>query len=383
VVKKALLAILLTVLCLSLFSCSTASGQLHKAGKIDVLVVTGTYRQMGEQYGSLLKDQLNANYNGIVKGLKDLKGLTLQDLQDFGDNIYAGYPQKYKEMVQGLAETSGLGLEKAKVLNAQELYISAALVDMFSKKNGCTGMATWGDYSLGPLVFGRNYDLGPVNHQYATMVVYNPTDGSIPVASWTFAGCIYLTSGMNSSGVFLELNNGSASDPSDFTASRPWAPIELFAFLEQSTSLKQLTSYFEASRPDLSYIVQGADKNGAVSFEWATSGVKVRQPDRSGLLVATNAFFDPSWGQTPEDGVDFVVTRRNNLLALGEQNKGKFTPELMMKTISTPIEEGGAFRAPNLTSYEIVAQPESLTMWVRVPEYQDWVKIDLKQYFLQ
>jgi hypothetical protein len=381
--KKILLLALLAVLCLSLVSCGSNSGELNKAGKINVLVLKGTYRQMGEQYGSLLKDELNANYDGIVKGLKDLKGLTLEDLQEFGNNIYANYPQKYKEIVEGLAETSGLGLEKEKVLLAQEIYISDALVDMVTKQKGCTGMAAWGDYSAGPLVFGRNYDLGPVNHQYATMVVYNPTDGSIPVASWTFAGCIYVTRAMNSSGVFLELNNGSASDPSDFTASRPWAPIELFAFLEQSTSLKQLTSYFEATRPDLSYIVQGADKNGAVSFEWATSGVKVRQPDKNGLLVATNAFFDPSWGQTPEDGVDFVVTRRTNLLALGEQNKGKFTPEVMMKVISTPVEEGGAFRAPNLTSYEIVAQPETITMWVRVPEYQEWVKIDLKQYFLQ
>jgi len=381
--KKVLLITLLAVLCLSLVSCNTNSGKLDKAGKINVLVLKGTYREMGEQYGSLLKDELTANYNGIVKGLKDLEGLTLEDMQQFENNMYASYPQKYKEIVEGLAESSGLGLEKAKVLNAQEIYISAALVDMFNKKNGCTGMATWGEYSSGPLVFGRNYDLGPVNHQYATMVVYNPTDGSIPVASWTFAGCIYVTSGMNSSGVFLELNNGSASDPSDFTASRPWAPIELFAFLEASTSLTQLTSYFEATRPDLSYIVQGADKNGAVSFEWATSGVKVRQPDKNGLLVATNAFFDPSWGQTPEDGVDFVVTRRTNLFALAEQNKGKFNPELMMKTISTPLEQGGAFRAPNLTSYEIVAEPAALTVWVRVPEYQDWVQIDLKPYFLQ
>lgn len=381
--KKALLVILLTILCLSLVSCNNSSGELHKAGKINVLVLKGTYRQMGEQYGSLLKDELNANYNGMVKGLKDLEGLTLQDLQEFGSNIYAYYPQKYKEIVEGLAETSDLGLQKAKVLNAQELYVSAALVDWASKQKGCTGMAVWGDYSAGPLVFGRNYDLGPFNHQYATLVVYNPTDGSVPVASFTFAGCIYVTSGMNSSGVFLELNNGSASDPSDFTASRPWAPSDLFAFLEQSTSLKQLTAYFETTRPDLAYIVQGADKNGAVSFEWSTSGVKVRQPDKDGLLVATNAFFDPSWGQTPEDGVDFVVTRRTNLLALAEKYKGKFTPEVMMKVISTPLEEGGAFRAPNLTSYEIVAQPETLTMWLRIPEYQDWVKVDLKQYFLQ
>jgi hypothetical protein len=71
--KKILLLALLAVLCLSLVSCGSNSGELNKAGKINVLVLKGTYRQMGEQYGSLLKDELNANYDGIVKGLKDLK----------------------------------------------------------------------------------------------------------------------------------------------------------------------------------------------------------------------------------------------------------------------------------------------------------------------
>lgn len=46
-----------------------------------------------------------------------------------------------------------------------------------------------------------------------------------------------------------------------------------------------------------------------------------------------------------------------------------------------PIEEGGSFRAPNMTSYEIVAEPASLKMWLRIPEYQDWVQVDLAQFF--
>ena len=392
--KKTLAVTLLLTLLLSLCSCSSKNsgteeartGELVKAGNINVLVLEGTYRQMGEQYGSLLRNELNENYNGIVEGLKTLEGMTLQELQEFGEIIYTNYPEKYKQVMEGLADASGLGMEKALVLNAQEGYISAALADWARKQQqgGCTGMAVWGDYSSGPLVFGRNYDLGFINHQYATLVVYNPTDGSLPVASFTFAGCIYVTSGMNSSGVFLELNNGSFSDPADFTDTRPWAPIDLFSFLEQSTSLNQLTSYFEATLPDLAYIVQGADRNGAVSFEWSTSGVKVRQPDQAGLLIATNAFFDPAWNQPlpdPAEDIDFVVLRKTNLTALAEQNKGEFTPELMMKTISTPVEDGGAFRAPNLTSYEIVAEPATLTMWLRIPEFQDWVKVDLKQYF--
>lgn len=376
--KKSVILVLLGVLCISICSCtSVPRGELKKAGKINVLVLNGSYREMGEQYGTLLKKELNENYNGIAKDIKKIEDLTLEDVQEYGEVIYSTYPQKYKDILEGLAETSGLGMQKAKTLNAQEIYISAALVDMFK----CTGMAVWGDYSEGPLVFGRNYDLGPANHQYATLVVYNPSDGGVPTASFTFAGAIYVTSGMNSSGVFLELNNGSASDPSDFTGQRVFAPADLFAFLESSTSLDQLKTCFESTLPDMAYIVQGADKDGAVSFEWATSGVKVRRADKDGLLVATNAFFDPAWGQTPEDTTDAIITRRTNLFKLAEENKGKITPEKMMEIISTPLEEGGAFRAPNLTSFEIVAQPETLTMWLRVPEYQDWVKVDLNQYF--
>jgi hypothetical protein len=317
-----------------------------------------------------------------------MEDLSLEDLQAMGDSVYEKYPQKYKEIINGLARGSGLGPDKAKVLNMQEIYIGAALAAWARKHMGqCSGVAAWGPYtSGGPLVFGRNYDLGFVNHQYATMTVYNPIDGSVPTASFTFAGCIYVTSGMNSSGVFLELNNGSTSDPGDLTATRPWAPVELFSFLEQSTSLDQLATCFNATNPDLAYLVQGADRDSAASFEWSTDGVKARGPDKDGFLVATNHFVDPSWGiapPAPQTDVDFTVKRRENLLALGKQNRGKLTPEVMMKVISTPLEDGGAFRAPNLTSYEIVAQPAELTMWVRVPEYQDWVKIDLKPYFLQ
>lgn len=377
--KKVLVIALLTVVCLSVCSCTpTPEGELNKAGKINIIVLKGSYREMGEQYGTLLKKELNDNYNGMVKGIENIEDLALQDVQEYGEAIYSTYPQKYKDMLEGLAETSGLGTEKAKTLNAQEIYVSAVLTNMFK---GCTGMAVWDDYASGSLVFGRNYDLGPANHQYATLVVYNPTDGSVPTASFTFAGAIYVTSGMNSSGVFLELNNGSASDPSDFTAERVFAPADLFNFLESSTSLDQLKTCFESTLPDMAYIVQGADEGGAISFEWSTSGVKVRQPDKDGLLVATNAFFDPAWGQTPEDTTDAIITRRTNLFKLAEENKGKIGPEKMMEIISTPLEDGGAFRAPNLTSYEIVAQPETLTMWLRVPEHQDWVKVDLDQYF--
>jgi len=170
-------------------------GKLYKAGKINVVVLEGTYEEMGRQYGALLKDELNANYNGIMEGLKKMTGVTsknfyeeVKEIQDEGSQYYNTYPEKYKKIVEGLAETSGLGIEKAKFLTSQETYVFAALIAMSKGINisgaaNCSGIAAWKDYTAdGRMIFGRNYDLGPVNHEYATLVVYNPVDGSIPVA---------------------------------------------------------------------------------------------------------------------------------------------------------------------------------------------------------
>jgi hypothetical protein len=53
----------------------------------------------------------------------------------------------------------------------------------------------------------------------------------------------------------------------------------------------------------------------------------------------------------------------------------------MMEVMSIPLENGGAFRAPNVTSYQIVAVPKDLKVWIRVPEVQEWTEVDLKPLF--
>jgi len=40
-------------------------GKLFKAGAVSVLVLKGNYRQMGRQYGALLKDDLQAMHTAI------------------------------------------------------------------------------------------------------------------------------------------------------------------------------------------------------------------------------------------------------------------------------------------------------------------------------
>ena len=365
-------------------------GKLYKAGKINVVALEGSYGEMGRQYGALLREVLNANYEQIIAGIKTNDLIAAEDIEEEGGAIYDTYPEKYKEIVNGLAETSGLGIEKTKFLLAQETYVYAVLLKIAQGENisgaaQCSGLAVWNEYTPGgEMIFGRNYDLGPVSHEYAVLTIFNPTDGSLPTANFTFAGAIYVTSGMNRDGLFLELNNGSASDKNNYFGERTWAPAALLNFLEQSESLDDLAILFNSGLPDMSYIINAASQDSAYSFEWSTNGVKKREPDKDGVLAATNIFFDPAWGAQSYDvqnDPDAIVKRRDNLIAQAEENKGKINPEKMMEIISTPLEDGGTFRAPNFTSYEIVAEPAALKLWLRVPEYQDWTEVNLAEFF--
>lgn len=353
-------------------------GKLYRAGSLNVVELHGSYRYMGRQYGALQKKELNEVYDNISAGFGKDPELTYDVMLQDARSNFRFYPQRYREILYGMAETSGLGLDKQLIVNDLETYVNL-------QEGQCSGVAAWGNYTSGsPLVFGRNYDMGPKFANYATVVIYNPDDGSIPVASITYTGVVYVTSGMNKEGVFLELNNGQISENMQ-RDNRVFSPVSLFSFLESSTDLDQIDAQFHTSYPDNAYIVNVANETGAYSYEWATSDVVRRAPDEDGLLVATNHFVDPFWGlesiALDDQDPAYTAHRRANLLALGEKNKGKINPEVMMEIMSIPLENGGAFRAPNVTSYQIVTVPKELKVWVRVPEVQEWTEVDLKPLF--
>jgi hypothetical protein len=69
-----------------------------------------------------------------------------------------------------MAETSGLGLDQQLIVNDLEAYLVS--------EEQCSGVAVWGNYTSGdPLVFGRNYDMGPKLAKYTIIAIYNPDDG--------------------------------------------------------------------------------------------------------------------------------------------------------------------------------------------------------------
>lgn len=397
--KKKAIGIFLVLFCVFIFlanqlhasglkpAAEYQNGKLYKSGKINVLALQGSFREMGRQYGKLLKTDLNEFYNSainecFIKKQKVPYGVML----NIGKGVFEFYPKRFKEIIYGMSETSGLNTDELLILNAVEFYTSISGVNM-----GCSGIAVWGDYTQGnPLIFGRDYEYFKHYKEFSkflTVAVFNPNDGSNPAATIGLAGQIYVVTGINKEGLFLELNNAMPSVGPLFYPNRIHMIAMLFTYLFDCSTMEQLDAAFNTGRACFPYIINAADKNEAFSYEWAPFDIKKRKCEDKGLLVSTTHFVDPSWGlPDPPDGSFLTKTRYNNLLALGKKYKGGFNVEKMMDVLDTPLLEGG----PTLTGksvtqfatiYQIIAVPAQLKLWIKAPDYQDWTEVDLNGLF--
>lgn len=345
------------------------------SGTFDVLVLNGDWRQMGRQYGYLTRGKLADFYNSSTAYLLS-KGVTQQQISDAAEEFYQSKMDFVKELITGVAETSGMSLEQQKRSCAAVVLI--ALV-------GCSSMDAWGDYTGGgPLVAGRNWDIGAHMNSFSrfmTVAVYNPTGSSVPVADINYLGWFMFQSAMNKSGIFLDLQNGALSDPAS-RSDVPNANDNLLTFLLNSSTLEQIDTNFLTNFPRGGLVMNAADATRGRVYEWATYGVKIR--NGNGLIASTNHFIDPSWGlPSPPDGASgaFSKERLANLLARGESYKGRIDAAAMQEIFGKTIDQGGPTFPNGNTNYQIVAVPAERTIWLKATGYSGWEKIALGPLF--
>ncbi|MEN6616882.1 MAG: C45 family peptidase, partial [Syntrophorhabdus sp.] len=352
-------------------------GKLYTAGRIKVLELTGNYRQMGRQYGALVKDDLSAIHRTIGDVFVAKRKMSPAHLATVARAIFDRYPQRYKEIINGMAETSGLDKEKLMLVNAVEWLPK---IDRLSYEH-CSGIGVWGPYTgKGPLVFGRNNDDDPIYFNFSRMVVavFKPNDGSIPTALINYAGVIYNTTGMNAEGLFTELNAGPWLG---FSLDRISIFTTLFSYLQDYRNLEEFDKAMMSTLVDISSIINVADPRRAYSYECTLWDTKRREQDAEGVIAAANAFSLPGWHISPIDPLkdDTSQIRKRNLLALAAKHKGSINPAVMMNILDHYIPDGGATNKG--TIYQVVAHPAELTIWLKVPGRIDWTEIPLRSVF--
>ena len=380
--RRTLSAVLAVMIALAiLVSCAstgknnadTSKATKFKVGPVSVVDLHGTWYEMGRQFGDLMKDELHDIYDFLQTIIAANQGNS-----DKTDSIVeqqkSQTPYRICEFMKGAAETSGLTYDQIHMINA---------VERIGGLPHCSVAMAWGDYTDGSLVIGRNYDYADYFSQIAddvAVTVYHPADGALATATIGYVGEIYAVNAINEAGIFLELNNGKPSTNIKSPNYRFTGTTMLFDIMFDADDLNDIDLFFNTTNSSSSSIINVADSQKGVSYEWCPIDVKHGESENpEGLLVSTNYFLNPEWDfPVPSDADSWnAISRRDNLLKLLEAKKGSVDVSVMQDIIATPFEDGGAML--DLTVYQLVVVPETFELWIRVIDADDdaWFSVDL------
>ncbi len=351
------------------------NGKKVEIGDIKVVNLKGTWREMGRQYGHLMKKELE-DLDTFLDLIIEANEGNASTARAIVDQQIAQTPYRINQFFEGASETSGFTVDELQIINA---------VERIGGLPKCSVAIVWDEYAKSDLVIGRNYDWSEsfaLLKDDIAVTVYHPADGALATATIGYVGEIYAVNGLNENGIFLELNNGKPTANIKSPDPRITGTTMLFECLFESDELSDMDLFFNTTNCSSSYIINVADENKGQSFEWCPVGVKHGESTLpNGLLVSTNYYVNQDWlFNTPSDKNSWSgITRRNNLIELCENNKGKIDAEKMMEIIDKTLEEGGAKN--DLTVYQLVVVPKTKTLWLQITEGSEWTKINLDSFF--
>lgn len=358
-------------------------GHRYQAGIYPVIVLTGSYREMGRQYGGLMKTELNEEYSFLIDSLTN-QGITMEEILTEAGKVPAYYPERIKQIFTGMAETSGRTYEDIAFLYYGPIFLLLASSNPEPVPASCSYLAAWGEYTTeGSPVVSRNWDLAdsinPLTEWYV-LAIYRPTDGSNSIATWSPAGARPETF-MNNKGLFIADDNCGREDNAPET--RPEFITEYYRFMFDYSDLNALVAAVNGTAPDVGWIVDVAGPGEAFVLEKSTDRTVKRTGD--GVIAAANHFVDPSWNlpEPPEHS----LLRYNNLLRQAEEAKGMIDAEKMMEIRDVCIEDGGSkFCHSELgggkysSNHQVVFEPQNQTLWMNVMD-KEWQKVELSPLF--
>ena len=367
-----LLPVLLVAGCMS----SNVQGEQNHtdAPAITVLRLKGTWFEMGRQYGK-----------AMVKPMRDVLHYADKRATEASDHYLLpdGFPcgiDFLDRFVEGVSAGSGLSMTELMRINGVEVAYGNDLLKYFGPEAAgqCSALALFGDKTQnGQMLYGRNYDWLPTFSELGFVLTYFQPEGSeLEFATINYPGCFYLTTGMNSAGMFVELNAGifASAEDNPKILHNVWA---LWHVLTQAKNTDQAVKILNTLPSRSAYIIGVADPQKSVSFEWGChKSCALSAPNSTGFLAMTNHFVQPGWLNLPiaDGGKISSVSRRNAIVRLAEKVPPHSADvEMMKQIISTTVDSGGAMWDGTL--FQVVAIPEKKEMQIRCRGYSKWEKM--------
>jgi hypothetical protein len=372
----------------------SGNGSLFTKGTFLIPVLKGTYKEMGAQYGELMKDEMQKVYDIVIQPQIDAGGITDEIAKKWTHRALSTFSTRNKDFYEGLQQSTGWPIEKIGMLDqVTEFGIFQSKIHSFA---GCTSIMAWDTASKdGNLYIGRNMDWSAAFSDFAqVLTVVNPTDGGYRYANLGWPGMITLYTGFNEHGVYIDLHDGSSMGGSVVFADRAPFMNVLVDILSETKSLDATVSRFNASRTSVGLILSMADQNSGASMECACWGDhRVRRPD-SDTLVVVNTFLNPDWGIHKRDTVSHSLERYSNMTAQLAENKGNIDAQKVRDLMDIrlfnedgTLKKNGGCTKPtkqdaDQTTHQMVTDIAQRKVWLKVPNPKyltDWVEVDLKK----
>ena len=372
----------------------SGNGVLYTKGTFVIPVLKGTYKEMGKQYGELMKDEMSKVYDIVVQPQIDKGIITTEVSEQWTHRALSTFSTRNKDFYDGLQQGTGWPIEKIGMLDQiNEFGVFQSKIHSFA---GCTSIIAWGDASKdGNLYVGRNMDWSAAFSEFAqVLTVLNPTDGGYRYANLGWPGMITLFTGINEHGVYIDLHDGTSMGGSVVFEDRTPFVNALCDIISETASLEAVLSRINSARPSMSVILSLADQNSGASMECSSlADNRVRQSDDD-TMVVVNTFLNPDWGIHKRDTVSHSLERFHNMTAQLAENKGNIDAHKVRDLMDIRLfNEDGTFKKnggctkptqqdADQTTHQMVTDIAQRKVWLKVPNPKyltDWVEIDLKK----
>ncbi|HUS47856.1 MAG TPA: C45 family peptidase [Phycisphaerae bacterium] len=335
-------------------------------GRVPVVHLYGTPREMGTQYGQLLGRALRALHRAMDAFVsQEAKERMLQ----LARRRERALPQEVREELKAVAKASGMPYDELVALNV-------------TSRLACSALAVWGrargrggDPNTAGLIMGRNADYFSMGFSDRGMllVVRHPREG-VPVASVNFLGMVGAFTGINAHGVcfgnMLVFNAAGSQQNNDGLTIQ----LAMRLAAQRSRTAKDMAKLLTAQKHAIPMNVMIADPNEAQVLELGLRKVQVRR-SRDGILAASNYFLTPRL-RTKQSR----CRRYDSLLAAARKHRGQMTVEKMTEALYEARVQG-------LNLQAVVFEPTAMRMHVSINHMPaakgPYVQFDLKKLFAQ
>ncbi|NQU87347.1 MAG: hypothetical protein HQ541_16460 [Mariniphaga sp.] len=254
---------------------SEYGAQLEHLGSYPVIHLYGTPEEMGRQYGSILKPQLNSMFNILTSVFS---GKKLDEYLQLGHDTEPTLPDDIKNEIRAIAEVTGIDYNLIVAMNV------ATKVD-------CSTLAAWGESTIdGELIMGRNaeYETKGLNKVLGLIVVRHP-ENAYATVNITYLGMVGSFSGMNEKGICF--GNMLSYNGLDSSINVSGLPIQIILRLagESAGTIDEYKEFLLSKKCMIPNIVMAADKNKAIITE-NTQFESVSREGENGILASTNYF---------------------------------------------------------------------------------------------